>query len=173
MQETVQVLKTRRSCRKYRSKQIKKEELDAILEAGTYAPTGMGKQSPIIVVIKDQEMITKISKLNAAVMGITSDPFYAAPTLLVVFADRKVTTYIEDGTLVIGNMLNAAHAIGVDSCFIYRAKEEFETEEGKAILKKLGIKEDYIAIGNCVLGYAADGGISPAAPRKKDYIIWA
>lgn len=171
MNEALQVLKTRRSCRKYQQKQIKKEELDAILEVGTYAPTGMGKQSPIIVVIQDQETITKLSKLNAAVMGSMSDPFYGAPTLLVVFADRKVTTYVEDGALVIGNMLNAAHAIGVDSCFVYRAKEMFETEEGRALLKKWGIQEDHVGIGNCILGYAAEIGVAPAAPRKKDYII--
>ncbi|CAB1262395.1 Diguanylate cyclase [Clostridiaceae bacterium BL-3] len=171
MEEPLQVLKTRRSCRKYQQKQIKKEELDAILEAGTYAPTGMGKQSPIIIVIQDSETITKISKLNAAIMGNASDPFYGAPTLLVVFADRKAATYVEDGALVIGNMLNAAHAIGVDSCFVYRAKEVFETEEGKALLKKWGVQEGYVGVGNCILGYAAEGGIAPAAPRKKDYII--
>lgn len=171
MEETLKVIKTRRSCRKYQQKQIKNEELDAILEAGTYAPTGMGKQSPIIVVIQDQETITKLSKLNAATIGSMSDPFYGAPTLLVVFGDRKVTTYVEDGSLVIGNMLNAAHAVGVDSCFVYRAKEMFETKEGMALLKKWGIQEGYVGIGNCVLGYAAEGGVAPAASRKKNYII--
>jgi nitroreductase len=171
MKETLQDLKTRRSCRKYQQKQIKKEQLDAILEAGTYAPTGMGKQSPIIVVIQDQETIVKLSKLNAVAMGSSSDPFYGAPTLLVVFADKKVRTYVEDGALVIGNMLNAAHAIGVDSCFIYRAREEFETEEGRALLKKWKIQDDYVGVGNCILGYAAEGGIAPAASRKEDYII--
>ncbi|WP_373845498.1 nitroreductase [Clostridium sp.] len=171
MKETLQDLKTRRSCRKYQQKQIEKEGLDAILEAGTYAPTGMGRQSPIIVVVQDQETITKLAKLNAAVMNSESDPFYGAPTLLIVFADRKVKTYIEDGALVIGNILNAAHAIGVDSCFVYRAREAFETKEGRSLLKKWGIQENYVGVGNCILGYAAKGGIAPAAPRKKDYII--
>lgn len=171
MNETLKVLKERRSCRKFQQKQIRKEELDAILEAGIYAPTGAGKQSPIIVVIQDKETIEKISKLNAAIAGTTLDPFYGAPTLLVVLADKKVITYVEDGSLVMGNMLNAAHAVGLGSCFIYRAKEEFETEEGKALLRAWGIQENYVGIGNCILGYAADGGIAPAMSRKNDYII--
>lgn len=171
MKETLQDLKTRRSCRKYQSKQISDEELDAILEAGTYAPTGMGLQSPVIVVIKDKETIAKLSKLNAAVMNSNSDPFYGAPTVLIVFADKKVGTYLEDGALVMGNLLNAAHAVGVGSCYIYRAREVFETKEGKDLLKKWGLSEDYIGIGNCILGYAADGGVRAAAPRKSNYIV--
>lgn len=171
MKETLQDLKTRRSCRKYLQKQIKDEELDAILEAGTYAPTGMGLQSPVIVVIQDKETIAEISKMNAAVMGSNSDPFYGAPTVLVVFADKNVGTYIEDGALVIGNMLNAAHAVGIDSCYIYRAKEVFELKEGKALMKKWGLGKDYVGIGNCILGYGAEGGVKRAAPRKSNYIV--
>jgi nitroreductase len=171
MKETLQDLKTRRSCRKYQSKQIKAEDLNAILEAGTYAPTGMGKQSPVIVAIQDQATIAKLSKMNAAVMGSSSDPFYGAPTVIVVLADKNAITHVEDGVLVMGNLLNAAHAVGVDSCFIYRAKEVFETEAGKALLKQWGIKGDYRGIGNCILGYSAEGGVAPAAPRKSNYIV--
>ncbi|WP_371367723.1 hypothetical protein SRRS_15580 [Sporomusa rhizae] len=171
MKETIQDLKARRSCRKYQAKQIKEEELNAILEAGTYAPTGKGAQSPVIVAVQDKETIAKLSKMNAAVMGSKDDPFYGAPTVLVVLADKNRVTHLEDGTLVMGNLLNAAHAMGVDSCFIYRAKEVFETEEGKALLKQWGIEGDYVGIGNCILGYSAEGGVAPAAPRKSNYIV--
>lgn len=171
MKATLTDLKTRRSCRKYKPEQIKNEELDAILKAGTYAPTGMGRQSPVIVAIQDKETIAKLSKLNAAVMGGTSDPFYGAPTVVVVLAPKNIPTYLEDGALVMGNLLNAAHAVGVDSCYIYRAKEVFETKEGKDLLNKWGIKGDYVGIGNCILGYGDEGGVASAAPRKSDYIV--
>ncbi|MDF2523971.1 MAG: nitroreductase family protein [Clostridiales bacterium] len=171
MKETLRDLKTRRSCRKFQQEQIKEEELNSILEAGTFAPTGMGKQSPVIVAIQDKDTIAKLSKMNAAVMGATSDPFYGAPTVVVVLADKNVGTAVEDGTLVMGNLLNAAHAIGVDSCFVYRAKEVFETAEGIALLKQWGIDGDYIGIGNCILGYGAEGEVAPAAPRKANYIL--
>lgn len=173
MNETLEVLKTRRSCRKYLKTQIKREELEQILEAGTYAATGMGRQSPVIVVLQDPEVIAEVSKLNAAVAGGAGDPFYGAPTVLVVLADRTIPTYRDDGALVMGNLMNAAHAVGVDSCFIYRAREVFDTEEGKALLKKWGVPENYEGIGNCILGYGDEGGIKEAAPRKKDYVIWA
>ena len=173
MNETLEVLKTRRSCRKYLKTQIKREELDQILEAGTYAATGMGRQSPVIVVLQDPDVIAEVSRLNAAVMGGDGDPFYGAPTVLVVLADRTIPTYRDDGALVMGNLMNAAHAVGVDSCFIYRAREVFDTEEGKALLKKWGVPENFEGIGNCILGYGDKGGIKEAAPRKKDYVIWA
>ena len=170
MNETLQVLKNRRSCRNFQSTQIKDEELNAILEAGTYAPTGMGMQSPIMVVVQDKETIDYMSKLNAQIMGFDRDPFYGAPTVVIVFADTGRPTYVEDGSLVLGNMMNAAHSIGVDSCWIHRAKELFEMPEGKELMKKWGISENYAGIGNCVLGYAA-APIPPAKPRKADYIV--
>lgn len=169
MNEVLKCLKERRSVRKYRPEQIKDSELEQILEAGTYAPTGMGMQSPIMVAVQDPETIAKLSKMNAAVMGVTSDPFYGAPTVIVVLADRSRGTYVEDGSLVMGNLMNAAYSIGVDSCWIHRAKEEFESEEGKALLEKWGIKGDYVGIGHCVLGYAKDAP-APAKPRKENYI---
>lgn len=170
MKETLQDLKTRRSCRSYKPEQIKDEELNAILEAGTYAPTGMGMQSPIMVVVQDKETIAQLSRLNASVMGVDRDPFYGAPTIIVVLADTSRSTYKEDGSLVIGNLLNAAHAVGVDSCWIHRAKEVFEMPEGKALLEKWGITGSYEGIGNCILGYA-DAPLAEAKPRKSDYII--
>lgn len=125
MNEVLKCLKERRSIRKYRPEQIKDSELEQILEAGTYAPTGMGMQSPIMVAVQDPETIAKLSKMNAAVMGVTSDPFYGAPTVIIVLADRSRGTYVEDGSLVMGNLMNAAYSIGVDSCWIHRAKEVF------------------------------------------------
>ena len=167
--ETLTTLKTRRSCRAYKADRVEEEKLNAIVEAGTYAPTGMGKQSPIILVIKDQEIRNKLAKLNAAAMGMEIDPFYGAPELIVVLADKSMPTYLYDGSLVMGNMLNAAADLGVASYWVHRAKEEFESEEGKAILKELGIEGDYEGIGNLILGYAAKPA-GEAAPRKANYV---
>ena len=149
---------------------VEQEKLDAIIEAGTYAPTGMGKQSPIILVVRDPEIRATLTRLNAAAMGMDIDPFYGAPELLVVLANRAIPTYIYDGSLVMGNMMNAAADLGVASCWIHRAKEEFESEEGKAILRRLGIEGDYEGIGNLILGYAAKPA-GKAAPRKADYVF--
>ena len=169
MAETLTTLKTRRSCRAYKPQHVEEEKLNAIIEAGTYAATGMGRQSPIILVVKDPEVRRVLTKLNAAVLGMEIDPFYGAPELLVVLADRAVPTYLYDGSLVLGNLMNAAADLGVASCWVHRAKEEFESEEGKAILKKLGIAGDYEGIGNLILGYAAEPA-REAAPRKADYV---
>ena len=165
--DTITVLKSRRSCRNFDGRPIAEEELNIILEAGTYAPTGMGRQSPIMVAVQDKETVAKLSKMNAAIMGTDTDPFYGAATVIVVLADKTMPTYIYDGALVMGNLMNAAEAIGVQSCWIHRAKEEFESEEGKALLKKWGIDGDYEGIGHCVLGY---GEKAPAKPRKDKYI---
>ena len=121
--------------------------VEQILEAGTYAPTAMGRQSPILVVVQDPETIQQLSKMNAAVMGADGDPFYGAPTVVIVLADRTIPTYVEDGSLVMGNLMNAAFSLGVNSCWINRAREVFDTEEGKALLKKWGIQGDYAGIG--------------------------
>ena len=169
MADTLTTLKTRRSCRAYKPDHVEEEKLNAIIEAGTYAATGMGKQSPIILIIKDQAIRDQLAKLNAAAMGMDIDPFYGAPELLVVLANKAIPTYVYDGSLVMGNMMNAAADLGVASCWIHRAKEEFESEEGKAILKQLGIEGDYEGIGNLILGYAAKPA-GNAAPRKADYI---
>ncbi len=169
MADTLTTLKTRRSCRAYKPDHVEEDKLNAIIEAGTYAATGMGKQSPIILVIKDQAVRDQLMKLNAAAMGMDIDPFYGAPELLVVLANKAMPTYIYDGSLVMGNMMNAAADLGVASCWVHRVKEEFESKEGKAILKKLGIEGDYEGIGNLILGYAAKPA-GNAAPRKENYV---
>jgi nitroreductase len=172
--KVLDTLLQRRSCRKYEDRQITDEELNAVLKAGMYAPSGMGKQSPIIIAVQNKEIRDRISKLNASVMGASSDPFYGAPTVLVVLADNSVGTFVEDGSLVIGNMLNAAESIGLGGCWIHRAKQVFESQEGKELLKEIGIidPDRYTGVGNCILGYPAKGGQNPALARKEDYIIY-
>ena len=173
MGETLKVLETRRSCRAYKPELIEEEKLQAIIKAGTYAATGMGKQSPIIIAVTNKELRDRLSAMNAEIMGQPKgfDPFYGAPELLIVLADKSMPTYIYDGSLVMGNLMNAAADLGVDSCWIHRAKEEFESEEGKEILKTLGIHGDYEGIGHLVLGYAA-APLKVAAPRKDDYVYY-
>lgn len=168
MNETIKNLIERRSCRKYSTTQIKNDELNSVLKAGEYAPTGMGRQSPIIVVLQNKSTIDRLSQLNAKIMGKDEDPFYGAPTVLVVLADKNIGTCIEDGSIVLGNLMNAAYSLGLGSCWIHRAKEEFETDEGKELLKEWNIPENYVGIGHCILGYPEEK--SEAKPRKEDYI---
>jgi nitroreductase len=174
MNTTMEDLMTRRSIRSYTDEMPPMEVIEEICKAGTYAPTGMNKQSPIIIAVTNREVRDKLSKLNAGVFGKDNDmdPFYGAPVVLVVLADRNAAfTWMEDGSLVMGNLLNAAHAKGLGSCWIHRAKEVFETEEGKAILADLGIEGDYVGIGNCILGYVK-GDYPQARPRKENYVYW-
>ena len=166
---TLEVLKTRRAVRAYQDRMPDKELIDKILEAGTYAPTGMGKQSPVIVAVTNKEVRDRLSKLNADVIGRDIDPFYGAPVVLVVLADRQCPTYVYDGSLVMGNLMNAAHAVGLGSCWIHRAKEVFDSPEGKKLLEEWGIEGDYEGIGNCIVGYSAQEPTQPA-PRKPDYV---
>ena len=169
MSEVINNMKTRRSIRKYKPDMIPEDVLNRIIEAGTYAATGMGKQSPIIIAVTNKEIRDKFSKMNAEIMGVDSDPFYGAPVVLIVLADKARPTYVYDGSLVMGNLMLAAHAEGIGSCSIHRAKEEFESAEGKAFLKSLGIEGDYEGIGHCVLGYT-DGEEPKAMPRKENYV---
>lgn len=169
MSEVINNMKTRRSIRKYKPDMIPEDVLNRIIEAGTYAATGMGKQSPIIIAVTNKEIRDKFSKMNAEIMGVDSDPFYGAPVVLIVLADKARPTYVYDGSLVMGNLMLAAHAEGIGSCWIHRAKEEFESAEGKAFLKSLGIEGDYEGIGHCVLGYI-DGEEPKAMPRKENYV---
>ena len=164
MAETLTTLKTRRSCRSYKPELIEEEKLSAILEAGTYAATGMGKQSPIMIAVTDPETRNHLSVMNAAVWGKDGDPFYGAPVVIVVLADRAIRTYLYDGSLVMGNLMNAAHSLGVSSCWIHRAKEEFEMDEYKALLKELGIEGEWEGVGHCIIGYP-EGGF-PEAPER-------
>ena len=169
MNESIKNLLERRSIRAYKKELVPKETLDTILEAGEYSPSGMGQQSTLMVVTQDPELVARLSKMNAAVMGSTSDPFYGAPTVIIVFSDSKMGTCVENGSLVMGNLMNAAHALGVDSCWIHRAREVFASEEGKALLAQWGIEGDYIGIGHCILGYR-DCELPHAKPRKENYI---
>lgn len=169
MSEVINNMKTRRSIRKYKPDMIPEDVLNRIIEAGTYAATGMGKQSPIIIAVTNKEIRDKFSKMNAEIMGVDSDPFYGAPVVLIVLADKARPTYVYDGSLVMGNLMLTAHAEGIGSCWIHRAKEEFESAEGKAFLKSLGIEGDYEGIGHCVLGYT-DGEEPKAMPRKENYV---
>lgn len=173
MVETLKVLETRRSCRAYKADMIEEDKLNAIIKAGTYAATGRGKQSPIIISVTNKELRDKLSAMNAKIMGNSGefDPFYGAPQLLIVLANKDMPTYIYDGSLVMGNLMNAAAALGVDSCWIHRAKEEFETQEGKKILEELGISGNYEGIGHLVLGYASEK-VREAKPRKENYVYY-
>ena len=170
--EAIANLMTRRSTRQFKEDMIPKETIAKIIVAGTYAPTGMNWQSPVIIAVTNKALRDRISGWNAKVIGNDSDPFYGAPVVLIVLADKSRPTYLYDGSLVMGNLMNAAHAYGIASCWIHRAKEEFESEEGKALLKELGIEGDYEGIGHCILGYPA-GEPTPAAPRKESYVYWA
>ena len=171
MSDVLETIKSRRSIRKYKSDMVPQDKLEKIIEAGTYAATGMGKQSPIIVAVTNKELRDKLSAMNAKIMGTNTDPFYGAPVVLIVLADKSRPTYVYDGSLVMGNLMLEAEAQGIGSCWIHRAKEEFESEEGKEILKSLGIEGDYEGIGHCVLGYA-DGVAPKAAPRKDSYVYY-
>jgi len=173
MNETLKVLETRRSCRNFKADMIGDDELKAIIKAGTYAATGMGKQSPIIIAVTDKKLRDEISEENRRIGGWQEgfDPFYGAPVILIVLANKAIGTYVYDGSLVMGNLMNAAESLGVASIWIHRAKEEFESDFGKSILKKLGIDGEFEGIGHCALGYAAEPAKDPA-PRKEDYVYY-
>ena len=173
MNEVLNVLETRRSCRNFKPDMLKEEDLKAIIKAGTYAATGMGKQSPIIIAVTDKILRDELSEENRKIGGWQEgfDPFYGAPVILIVLARKDVPTYVYDGSLVMGNLMNAAESLGVASIWIHRAKEEFESDFGKRILEKLGIKGEYEGIGHCALGYAAAPANAPAL-RKEDYVYY-
>lgn len=172
--DTMQTLISRRSCRAYKADMPSRELLERVCEAGTYAATGMGRQSPRIIAVTNKELRDKLSAMNAKIMGKDSDfdPFYGAPAVIIVLADRSMPTYIYDGSLVMGNLMLAAEELGLGSCWIHRAKEEFDSDEGREILRSLGITGDYEGIGHCIIGFPANE--SPkAAPRKNDYVVFA
>ena len=173
MNETLKVLETRRSCRSFKSDMVKEDELQAIIKAGTYAATGMGKQSPIIIAVTDKTQRDKLSEENRKIGGWQEgfDPFYGAPVILIVLAKKEVPTHVYDGSLVMGNLMNAAESLGVASIWIHRAKEEFESDFGRSILDRLGISDEYEGIGHCALGYASEPAKDPA-PRKEDYVYY-
>ena len=167
---TIDLIKSRRSIRSYTDEAVPEELLNKVLEAGTYAASGMGRQSAIILAVTDRETRDMLSKLNAAVMNSDSDPFYGAPYVFAVLADKNVRTFLYDGSLVMGNMMLAAEELGLGTCWIHRAKEEFESEEGKALLQKLGVEGDYEGIGNLIIGWPK--GEKPAAKERKGNYIY-
>lgn len=168
MNEVMKALLTRRSVRKYKADKVPREVLDQIMEAGMYAPSAKNRQPWLILCVTNEAMIDRMARLNAEVMGMKkeeNDPFYGAPAVLVVLAKKDVPTRVYDGSLVMGNLMNAAHAMGLGSCWINRAYEVFESDAGKEILRELGVTEEYEGVGNCILGYI-DGPVRDAAPRQ-------
>lgn len=170
MNKALENIMTRRSIRRYKPEQITREELKQVIEAGMCAPTGKNLQSPIIIAVQNPEEVKYLSRLNAQVMGTASDPFYGAPTVLIVLAAADSPYGVQDGSLVMGNLMNAAHAIGLGSCWINRAKEVFDGEEGRALLRKWGVEGEYTGVGHCILGYPDE---APAMkPRKENYVYY-
>lgn len=170
MNEVLKNIKERRSIRSYKEDKVPKKIIEKIVEAGMYAPSGMGMQSSIIIAITNKNLRDKLSKLNAKIMGVDTDPFYGAPVVLVVLAKKDIPTNVYDGSLVMENLMLAANSLGIGSCWIHRAKEEFETEEGKEILKSLGIEDEYEGIGHCILGYKDEEG--NLKPRKDNFVYY-
>lgn len=172
MNETIKTIKERRSIKAYSSEPISYDLINTICEAATFSASGRNKQAATMIVVTNKQLRDKLSKLNASILGTTSDPFYGAPIVVVVLADSSVHTYIEDGSLVLGNLMNAAYSLGVGSCWIHRAKEMFETEEGKTLLKEWGLPDTYKGIGNCILGYPLTNENKLPSKRKENYIIY-
>jgi nitroreductase len=168
--DMIQLIKTRRSFRSYLPKQVEQEKLDAVLEAGTWAPTGIGAQCPVIIAVQDPETRETLSKMNAQVMGTTNDPYYGAPTIVLVLADPERGTWVEDGSCVLVTMMQAAHSLGLASCWIHRERQMFDSPEGKALLKKWGLPETLRGVGSLALGYN-DGPAPDPKPRKEGYIV--
>lgn len=171
MNEVLKAMKERRSYRKFKPDMVPREIIDQIIEAGLYAASGRNGQDAIIVAVTDKEARDHLSAVNAAVMGAATDPFYGAPVVLIVLADKNWSTHVYDGSLVMGNLMLAAHVLGIGSCWIHRAKEEFETEEYKQLLKDLGVQGEYEGIGHCILGYP-DCETPKAAERKENRVFY-
>ena len=170
MNELLQTIKSRKSTKAFLDKEVPLELIEQIVEAGTYAPTGRNLQSPIIVAITNKEVRDQLSKMNASIMNAKTDPFYGAPVVLIVLANKDVNTYIYDGSCVMENLMLAAYSLGLGSCWIHSAKEEFESEEGKALLKEWGIEGNYEGIGHVILGY---NKVDPVEkPRKDNYVYF-
>ena len=172
MNTTINDIITRRSVKKYLDKPVATELIEEIVKAGTYAPTGRNMQSPIILAVTSKELRDRLSAINAEILGAKSDPFYGAPVVLVVLAKKDVRTRVYDGSAVMENLMLAAHSLGLGSCWIHRAKETFEHEEFKQLLRELGVTDEYEGIGNCIVGYAAPDALKPQQPRKENYVIW-
>ncbi len=173
MNSIIENMKTRRSIRKFKGDMIPRDCIEQIIEAGLYAANGKGKQATKIIAVTNKELRDKISKSNCEIGGWQQDfdPFYGAPVILIVLADATWRNRVYDGSLVLGNMMNAAHALNIGSIWIHRAKEEFEMPEYKELLKELGIEGEWEGVGHCALGYV-DGEIPKAAKRNEDRVYW-
>ena len=173
MNEVLENIRTRRSVRAFKPDMVPEDILRQIAEAGTWAPTGRNAQSPIIIAVTNKELRDRISDMNRKIGGWDEgfDPFYGAPVIMIVLADRNAPTAVYDGSLVMENLMLAANSLGVGSIWIHRAREEFESAEGREILRSLGIEGDYVGVGNCALGYAA-GIIPDGKPRKENWVYW-
>lgn len=174
MNETLKVLESRRSCRKFVADKMPSEaDIEAVIRAGAFAPSGMGRQPVRIIAVTNKAVRDEISAENARIMRKDAgfDPFYGAPVILLVVADKSATTYLYDGSLVMGNLMNAAESLGLASIWIHRAKEEVESDFGKRLLKDAGLEGDFEGVGHVALGYAAEGGTAPAAERKQS-VYW-
>lgn len=174
MNTVIEQMMSRRSVRKYKADPVPQELLDQVIQAGTYAASGKGHQAGLIVAVTNRELRDKLSEMNRQIGGWEKgfDPFYGAPVVLAVLAEKAWPTHVYDGSLVMGNLMLAAHSLGLGSCWIHRARETFETPEGKQILKDLGIEGEYEGIGYCILGYA-DGALPPAPARKEHFVYYA
>ncbi len=172
MNDIIKAMEERRSIRKFKPDMIPEETINQIIEAGLYAPSGRGRQAPIVIAVTNKELRDKLSKINGKIFGWKEgmDPFFGAPVILIVLSDKSADTYVYDGALTMGNMMLAAHSLGVGSCWIHRAREEFEMPEYKELLKSLGITEDYEGIGHCILGYP--DGPAPKAVARKDHRVY-
>ena len=173
MNEVIKAMLERRSIRKFKPETPKKEDLEQIIEAGLYAASGMGRQAAIVVAVTNKEIIKKLYKVNAEIWGKEGiDPFYGAPAILIVLAEKDWRNAAYDGSLVMGNLMLAAHSLGLGSIWINRAKQEFEMEEWKAWLKSIGVEGEWEGVGHCAVGYI-DGDVPKAAPRKANRVFWA
>ncbi len=167
--EAIRNLLERKSCRSFTEEPVDQTLLETVLTCGTHAPTGRNAQSALIVAVENKDMRDRLSQLNAAVMGAAADPFYGAPVVVIVLGLKDGCTPFEDGNLIMGNMLNAAYACGLGGCYIHRARQMFDSAEGKAILKEWGITEEVFGIGCLILGNI-QGDLHPDLERKPDYI---
>ena len=169
-QTMLEAMMSRKSVRSYTDQMVSDADIEKVLKAGQYAANGRGRMATKFVVVKNREIRDELSKMNADIKGTTSDPFYGAPVVIWVLADRNVHTYVEDGSLAIGNMLLEAHALGLGACWIHRAKEEFEQAEFKSLLKELGVEGDFEGIGHCILGYPDQE--AQAHPIQANRVTW-
>lgn len=173
MSEAIEQMKKRRSIRNYKPDMVPQEIIDQMIEAGMYAASGMGRQNTIMIQVTDRKLRDEIARMNCEIGGWQEgfDPFYGAPTMIIVMAKKDCPTHVYDGSLVMGNLMQAAHELGLGSCWIHRAKEEFETDWGKNLLKSLGIEEEYEGIAHCAFGYV-DGDYPEAALRKEGRVYY-